>query len=114
MSSIVSDYDSSDSNLSKERDETYRLSFCNNDDSEIAPVELSSNVNVVNKLINRQVSITYSRRLGPFNRLSLFFLQLYGKFSKNPKAKTERIFNDIYYKCRFRLDQIIPVSHQTL
>lgn len=53
MSSIVSDYDS---NLSKEWDETYRLSYCNNDDNENTPVELSSNVNVVNRLINRQVS----------------------------------------------------------
>lgn len=35
---------------------------------------------------------------------------MYGRFARHPKAGTERIFNDIYYKCRYRLDQVIPKS----
>ncbi|KAF5286641.1 hypothetical protein FQA39_LY16215 [Lamprigera yunnana] len=34
--------------------------------------------------------------------------QMYGRFAKHAKAPTERIFNEIYYKCRYRLDHIIP------
>ncbi|XP_068898023.1 uncharacterized protein [Tenebrio molitor] len=33
--------------------------------------------------------------------------QMYGRFTKNPKAKTERIFNNVHHKCRFGLSSLL-------
>lgn len=42
--------------------------------------------------------------------LLTFFLslQLYGRVTKNSRAKTERIFDYIHCQCKFKLDQLIP------
>ncbi|KAJ8976440.1 hypothetical protein NQ317_016059 [Molorchus minor] len=42
--------------------------------------------NIVNNILNRQ---------------------LFGRFAKNPRAKTERVFNNIHTKCRFALSSLI-------
>lgn len=41
------------------------------------------------------------------NKAFKFLLQLYGRFSKNPKAKTERALTGIHHRCRFALSSLI-------
>ncbi|XP_018575808.1 uncharacterized protein LOC108914464 [Anoplophora glabripennis] len=38
---------------------------------------------------------------------NIFNRQLYGRFAKTPRAKTERIFDNIHTKCRFALNSLI-------
>lgn len=33
---------------------------------------------------------------------------MYGRIARHPRANTERTFNHVYYRCRVRLEQIIP------
>lgn len=56
------------------------------DNIDIPSLPIEKTENVVNNVLNRQ---------------------LYGRFSKNPKGKTERIFNNIHQKCRFALSSLI-------
>uniref|UniRef100_A0A6P7G6A3 Uncharacterized protein LOC114338216 n=1 Tax=Diabrotica virgifera virgifera TaxID=50390 RepID=A0A6P7G6A3_DIAVI len=50
------------------------------------PIKQEKTRNLVNSVINRQ---------------------LYGRFANNPKAKTERVLNDIHPKCRFALSALL-------
>lgn len=89
MASVPSMYcdDGSDSYLSQ--DEYYEEESCPSEKfngASISASETSSKFNVIHKLFNRQ---------------------LYGRITKNPRAKTERLFNHVYSKCRIRLDQLI-------
>ncbi|KAK9722872.1 DDB1-and CUL4-substrate receptor 15, WD repeat [Popillia japonica] len=89
MASSVYEDDSSDSNLSQD----YALNYCDSFNSQESAKETNSstdylnNVNVIHKLNNRQ---------------------LYGRVTKNSRAKTERIFDYIHCQCKFKLDQLIP------
>ncbi|XP_056633600.1 uncharacterized protein LOC130443138 [Diorhabda sublineata] len=56
------------------------------DNNDIPSIPIEKTENLVNNVLNRQ---------------------LYGRFSKNPKAKTERIFNIIHQKCRYALSSLI-------
>lgn len=89
MASVPSMYcdDGSDSYLSQDE---YLEEESNSSEkfkgSSISASETSSKFNLIHKLFNRQ---------------------LYGRITKNPRAKTERLFNHIHNKCRYRLDQLI-------
>ncbi|KAF2901302.1 hypothetical protein ILUMI_04880 [Ignelater luminosus] len=63
--------------------------FVNYEEENVSLEDTKANLNIVHKITNRQ---------------------MYGRFTRHPKGGTERIFNDIYYKCRYRLDQVIPKS----
>ncbi|KAK4875183.1 hypothetical protein RN001_011605 [Aquatica leii] len=93
MASSVSE-DSSDSEIFKRQRTCHITNKCfNNEEEENANTECEkTNFNLIQKLANRQI---------------------YGRITKHPKANTERIFKDIYYRCRYQLDHIIP-KHDAL
>ncbi|XP_023015057.2 uncharacterized protein isoform X1 [Leptinotarsa decemlineata] len=66
---------------------TWDENMCDKSDSIFTRlIQNDKNTNVVNNIFNRQ---------------------LYGRFTKHPKAKTERIFHNIHTKCRYALNSLI-------
>uniref|UniRef100_A0A1Y1K8R7 DDB1- and CUL4-associated factor 15 WD40 repeat-containing domain-containing protein n=1 Tax=Photinus pyralis TaxID=7054 RepID=A0A1Y1K8R7_PHOPY len=87
MASSVSE-DSSDSEIFKENPcHITNKFFTNNDEENFKLEDTNPRLNLVQKITNRQI---------------------YGRFTRHSRASTERIFNDIYYKCRYSLENFIP------
>ncbi|KAJ8920047.1 hypothetical protein NQ315_011700 [Exocentrus adspersus] len=89
MASVVSEYENSDGNFSD-------FSQCSLAWEEIASERCESNsFGLLENTKSSNLATNISNR------------QLYGRFTRNPKAKTERIFDGIHTKCRFALNSLI-------
>ncbi|CAH1155849.1 unnamed protein product [Phaedon cochleariae] len=87
MASTVSEEESDNFSDHSQFSLAWDESFCEkNDSSSTKSVTTEKTKNVVTNIINRQ---------------------LYGRFTKNPRAKSERLFNSVHTKCRFALSSLI-------
>ncbi|KAG5876233.1 hypothetical protein JTB14_000877 [Gonioctena quinquepunctata] len=87
MASIVSEDSVDNFSDHSQFSSTWDENLCDRNDSIFTTlIQNEKNTNVVNNVLNRQ---------------------LYGRFTKHPKAKTERIFHNIHTKCRFALNSLI-------
>ncbi|EFA10338.2 uncharacterized protein LOC100141521 [Tribolium castaneum] len=89
MSVVVSDDENSEDSFSDLSQFSIPREYHSRDDSKsncFKLYERHKSTNVAKNLINRQI---------------------YGRFTKNPRAKTERIFNTVHHNCRFGLSSLL-------
>ncbi|XP_044736806.1 uncharacterized protein LOC123298771 [Chrysoperla carnea] len=80
-----------DSNSEIDNSEKSDSSDC--DESDVIEIKPPKDYNVVHKIFNRQ---------------------LYGRFSRNPKAKTDKVFNSLPDRLCFNFSEVVPFTDETI